>query len=196
MLGKTYSAIIIISVICAIINGKTELIATAGIAGAVNAVKFMTELGSMMALWCGITAVFEKCGILKFFSEAIRPLLKIIFPHAYKNNIALEEISMNIGANFLGLGNAATPMGIRAVQKLGKNPGCFDDVAMLTVLNTASVQFIPTTLISLRMMSGCENPYEIIVPVWICSVLTVIFAILVTKTSSLFMHRKEKKHHG
>lgn len=193
MLGKTYSVIIIISVICAAFTGKTELLGAAGITGAVNAVKFMLELGSMMALWCGITAVFEKCGALNLFSKMIRPFLKIVFPNAYKNGVALEEISMNIGANFLGLGNAATPMGIRAVQKLGKHADCHNDVIMLTVLNTASVQFIPTTLISLRMISGCEKPYEIIVPVWICSVMTVVFAILITKTASSFSRKKRKK---
>lgn len=189
MLGKTYSVIIIISVICAVINGRIGLLGNAGITGAVNAVKFMIELGSMMALWCGITAVFEKCGLLKLFSKLIYPLLKIVFPSAYKREVALEEISMNIGANFLGLGNAATPAGIRAVQKLGKIPECENDIIMLTVLNTASIQFIPTTLVSLRMLSGCEEPYEIIIPIWICSVLTVIFAIIITKSASFFVRR-------
>ncbi|MBQ9922759.1 MAG: hypothetical protein IJO52_11260, partial [Clostridia bacterium] len=110
--------------------------------------------------------------------------------------IATEEISLNMGANFLGLGNAATPMGIRAVQKLSKEQGCFDDIVMLSVLNTASVQFIPTTLISLRMMSGSDKPYEIIVPIWICSVLTVIFAIFVTKAFSKFFRKKGKLNYG
>lgn len=192
MLGKTYSIMIIISVICSLLTGRWEQLGNAGISGAANAIKFMLDLGGMMALWCGIMSVFEKFGALKLFAKAIRPLLKVIFPCAYKNEIALEEISMNIGANFLGLGNAATPMGIRAVKKLGKIPGGFDDVVMLTVLNTASVQLIPTTLISLRTLSGCDKPYEIIVPIWICSVLTVIFAVLITKAASVFSRgRKE-----
>lgn len=192
MLGKTYSVIIMISVICAALNGKIDLLGSAGVNGAVNAIKFMLELGSMMALWCGITSVFEKCGALRIFSKAIRPFLKAVFPCAYKSGTAIDEISLNIGANFLGLGNAATPMGIRAVQKLAKDPCCSDDIVMLTVLNTASVQLIPTTLISLRMLSGSDKPYEIIVPIWISSVLTVIFAVCITKAFSILFRVKGK----
>ena len=147
-----------------------------------------------MSLWCGIMAVFEKYGVLHYFSRLIRPILKILFPDACKNNVAIEEISLNIGANFLGLGNAATPMGIRAVEKMSRALHKSNDIVMLTVLNTASVQFIPTTIISLRMISGCEKPYEIIVPIWICSVLTVVFAVLITKTAALFSEHGKKEH--
>ncbi|MBQ9941255.1 MAG: hypothetical protein IJO74_06940 [Clostridia bacterium] len=192
MLGKTYSLLIIVAFCFALFSGNTDIVAEKCAEGAVNAVKFMLELGSMMALWCGIMAVFRECGILKFFSVIITPFTKVIFPNAYRRKEALEEISMNMGANFLGLGNAATPMGLNAVEKLSKFPDCTDDIIMLTVLNTASIQFLPTTLISLRIISGCDTPYEIVVPIWICSVLTVAFAILVTKTTALFTSSKKR----
>ncbi len=192
MLGKTYSAIIAISFLFAVTTGHVEEVGKGCISGAVNAVKFMLELGGMMAFWCGIMAVFEKCGLLKLFSRLIKPLLKIIFPDAVKQNVAVEEISMNIGANFLGLGNAATPMGIRAAEKMKSSLAHSDDVVMLTVLNTASVQLIPTTILSLRMISGSDKPYEIIVPIWICSLLTASFAVMITKTLALLRKKRSK----
>lgn len=192
MLGKTYSAIIVISVFFAICNGNVDALGEACIDGAISAVRFMLELGAITAFWCGIMAVFESIGLLKAFSKLIYPLTRRIFPDAAKRGAALEEISMNIGANFLGLGNAATPMGIRAMEKMHENHVDNDDMVMLTVLNTASVQFIPTTLLSLRTMSGAQNPHEVIVPIWICSCITVAFAIAVTKAAA-FVRRKGMK---
>lgn len=181
MIGKTYSVIIILAFIFSAITGNMEKLGAECISGAVNAVKFMIELGTMMGFWCGIMAVFEKCGVLAFFTRIIRPILKPIFPKSAKDDSVMGDISMNVGANFLGLGNAATPAGISAMQKMNKQVPNNDEMVMLTVLNTASVQFIPTTLLSLRIIAGSHAPYEVIPLIWICSVITVLFAILITK---------------
>lgn len=192
MLKYTYSIFFAISFIFAVFCGNIRAIGEGCINGAIAAVKFMIELGTMMAFWCGIMAVFEKAGLLKFFSRLIRPVLKIVFPDACKSGNAVEEISMNIGANLLGLGNAATPMGIRAMEKMNSALSSTDDMVMLTVLNTASVQLIPTTLLSLRTVAGAKDPYEIIVPVWICSVITVIFAVITTKALALCTRKRNQ----
>ena len=181
MIGKTYSVIIMLAFIFSALTGNMEKLGSECINGAVNAVKLMLELGAMMGFWCGVMAVFERCGVLAFFTKLIRPILKPIFPSSAKDDSIMGDISMNVGANFLGLGNAATPAGISAMQKMKNNPGSGDEMVMLTVLNTASVQFVPTTLLSLRIIAGSAAPYEVIPLIWICSVLTVIFAILITK---------------
>lgn len=190
MLGKIYSIIIAISVFFAICNGNVGALGEACIGGAISAVKFMLELGALMSFWCGIMAVFERFGVLKIFARLIRPLLAMIFPDAAKRGTALEEISMNVGANFLGLGNAATPMGLRAMEKMKQSLTSTDDMIMLTVLNTASIQLIPTTLLSLRIIAGAQRPYEIVVPIWLCSALTMLFAVMVTKAMSLLYGKK------
>ncbi|MBQ9922931.1 MAG: spore maturation protein A, partial [Clostridia bacterium] len=180
MLGKIYSLFFATSFLFSLFNGKTAETSQACINGVIAAVKFMLEMGALMAFWCGIMAVFESVGVLKVFARIIRPVLKLLFPTACKTNTATEEISVNITANILGLGNAATPMGINAMKKLSTIRGSFSDMAMLSVLNTASVQLVPTTLLSLRSLSGADDPYEIMLPVWVCSVITVVFAITIT----------------
>lgn len=181
MLSKTYSLLIITAFVYSAINGNLQLMGESCIKGVLSAVDFMIELGSLMAFWSAVMAVFEKCGFLRIFARIIQPITRLVFPDAYKNKVALQEISMNIGANFLGLGNAATPMGLKAMEKMNDGLKNSFDMVMLTVLNTASVQLIPTTLISLRIISGSANPYEIVLPIWICSVITVTFAVIITK---------------
>ena len=171
MLGKIYSLFFATSFLFSLFNGKTAETSQACINGVIAAVKFMLEMGALMAFWCGIMAVFESVGVLKVFARIIRPVLKLLFPTACKTNTATEEISVNITANILGLGNAATPM--------------------LSVLNTASVQLVPTTLLSLRSLSGADDPYEIMLPVWVCSVITVVFAITITKAFSMTKRKDE-----
>lgn len=182
MLSKTYSLLIITAFVYSAVNGNLQLMGESCIKGVLSAVDFMIELGSLMAFWSAVMAVFEKCGFLRIFARIIQPITRLVFPDAYKNKVALQEISMNIGANFLGLGNAATPMGLKAMEKMNDGLKNSFDMVMLTVLNTASVQLIPTTLISLRIISGSANPYEIVLPIWICSVITVTFAVIITKT--------------
>ncbi len=183
MLGKIYSAIVIISVITAAFSGKMSDVSTAALTGAIEAVKFTLELIGVMCFWCGIMKVLESVGVIKLLAKFIFPVLKLLFPESCKSGKGINEISMNLSANLLGLGNAATPMGLKAMEKL-KNEGmteASDDMVMLTVLNTASIQVIPTTLIAIRTMCGSVNPYEVVMPIWICSVITVIFAALLTR---------------
>ena len=137
-----------------------------------------------MCMWMGLMKIAELSGLIDIFSKFISPLTNLIFPKIKKNPSAKKAISMNIVANILGLGNAATPLGINAMEKLNQlNPHkktATNEMCMLVVLNTASIQLIPSTLIALRTTFGSDNPSEIILPVWISSVITAIIAISFT----------------
>ncbi len=195
MIGKIYAVIVIISFISGAFGGKMDEVGDAAINGAVEAVKFAIELSGVMCFWCGIMKILEKAGAIRILSKLISPILRFLFPESYKSGKGIHEIAVNISANFLGLGNAATPMGLMAMEKLKDNcrdGRASDDMVMLTVLNTASIQIIPTTLIALRTIAQSANPYEVILPIWICSTLTVCFAVAVTKIWNGAKRRKKK----
>ncbi|MCL1859019.1 MAG: spore maturation protein A [Oscillospiraceae bacterium] len=207
MLSKIFGIILILSVIIAIFTGKIEQVGISVAEGADNAVKLVISLAGMMCLWSGIVRVMKYIGITEILAKIISPVLKIMLPHTYnlkkqgdKDSIsALESVSANISANMLGIGNAATPLGIDAIKKLNdvknksKNSNYFTanpDMIMFVVFNCASVQLIPTTLIALRSAAGSQNVFEIIPAVWICSFSTAIFAVAAVKIFGLFFGRK------
>lgn len=187
MIGKIFAVMTVFSVVVAIPNGNAEKLAGAVFDGCTSAVDLTVTLISVMCLWCGIMNVFEKKGIIKRFSDLISPLLKIVFPDAHKKG-ACKEISLNISANVLGMGNASTPFGLSAMKRLnsvsGNSARASDDMVMLAVLNTASVDLFPATLIALRQSAGASTVYEIIIPTAIASFITVVFAVIITKLFS------------
>jgi spore maturation protein A len=123
----------------------------------------------------------EKIGITAYLSRLLRPLLHLVFPGAKKDPVLANSLSANICANFLGLGNAATPMGIRAAQTMSKLPHARHELARLVVLNTASVQLLPTTVASVRAACGSDAPLEILPAVWLTSVLSVTAGLLAAR---------------
>ena len=129
--------------------------------------------------------VAQVSGIIDKFASLMSPVLKFLFPDAYKKKNGLGEIAASISANIFGIGNAATPLAICAMEKLQENNEKKDvatnDMIMFAVLGTASFDIFPTTLIALRRAADSQNPFEIIVPVWICSFLTAVFAVLLVK---------------
>ncbi|MCL2774332.1 MAG: spore maturation protein A [Oscillospiraceae bacterium] len=213
MLGKIFGIIAVLSALTAIFTGRIEAVGTAVTSGANDAVKLTISLAGMMCLWSGIVRVLKAVGLMEVLSKAISPVLKILLPHTYnlkkQGNTdaasALQSVSANIGANMLGIGNAATPIGIDAIKKLNDVKRLTEsqyksktkivdnlsvntassDMIMFVVLNCASVQLIPTTLIALRSAAGSENVFGIIPAVWICSAATAVFAVVVTKLFKL-----------
>lgn len=209
MLGKIFGIIALLSVLTAIFTGRIEEVGLSVAGGANDAVKLIISLAGMICLWSGIIRVLKAAGLMEILSKVISPLLKILLPHTYKikkqgekleksgkldNDAvsAFQSVSANIGANMLGIGNAATPLGIDAMKKLNdvKNKSqakIFDsvtangDMIMFAVINCASLQIIPTTLIALRSAAGSEKVFEIIPAVWLCSLATAIFAVAITK---------------
>ena len=168
---------IISSLIFGMINGNAQEVLTAGLNGAGKAVTVCIGFSGMMCFWSGVLALSEKSGVSDALAKLLSPVLGRVFG---KDNPALPHIVMNITANMLGMGNAATPAGISAMKELDKeNNSAYPDrkMAVFAVMNTASVQIIPTTVISMRAASGSENPFAVLIPIWITSVISLIFAV-------------------
>ncbi len=192
ILGKIFSIISIISLIFAIFTGNLSQLAGAMLDGASKAVTLTLALVGTMGFWSGVMCVLQDIGVCRLLAKVIAPILKFIFPENCKKGIATDEIAANISANMLGLGNAATPIGIQAMKALSKANGddgtASDDMITFVVMNTCAVSLMPTTLIALRRAAGSANPFSILIPVWICSVVCAAVAVFFAKAFALFSH--------
>lgn len=180
MLNILWSFMILFSLIVAMFTGKVEETVNGAMTGATDAVNMCIGLLGVMCMWNGIMKIAEKSGLTSALSSAVRPLFGILFRNVDSKSVAGEFIIMNITANLLGMGNAATPSGLKAMQAL-KKENKTKEMALFTVLNTASFQLIPSTLIAMRQSAGSANPAEIIVPVWCASACSVIVAVMCAK---------------
>ena len=185
MMNKVWPVLILFSFVSAIINKKMPELSLSVIEGGQNAVDLLLRLVSMLCLWGGIMEIAEKAGVTKALSRFMSPLIKLVFPTLKNEHYALEAISMNITANVLGLGNAATPLGIEAMKRLHAADGCFDTASdrMVTfvIINTASVQIIPVTTAALRAKYGSEAPMSILPAVLLASLMSLIVGLIVDK---------------
>lgn len=184
MLNVIWPIFIIISVIYAFLCGNIENVSN-GIFSSLNDVidLSLTLLGTM-CLWNGIMEIARNTSFVDRLCKMLNPLIKILFPRL-ENEKAKREISMNIVANFLGLGNAATPLGLKAMKTLQEDNKIKDTLnnymVMFIVLNTASLQLIPTNVIAIRNSLGSNSPSGIIFPVWIATIISAIVGITATK---------------
>lgn len=182
---------IIFSFIAAAVNGRMDETMNAAFEGASAAVTTLLSFAGIMCFWTGLLKVAEKSKITEFIRKILNPVVNHLFPKA--NRQAKEYISMNITANLLGMGNAATPMGIKAMEeldKINKNPKYIsDEMCMLVVINTTSLQLIPTTIIALRHAAGSMQPMSVIVPIWISSLTAFLAAVLSVKLICRFGRR-------
>ena len=183
MLGKCFSIMCIISIIFAIFLGNTNEISVAILNGASKSVSLVISLIGIMALWNGILNVLKDAGIIERLSRLLRPLLKHVFPKSFKYGIATDEITACISANMLGIANAATPLAIRAIEKLDENEHsrvASADMITLAVIGCCSFNLVPTTIIAIRASLGATITYSIIVPVWICSGICCALGIILS----------------
>ena len=185
MLNSFWPICIIISIGFSIINGNIESINNSVFESAESAVNLCITLLGTMTLWSGIMEIATNTKIMSKLQIMLSPLMKFLFPKMKKEDKEYKEICMNMIANLLGLGNAATPLGLKAMQSMQEKSHnkekLTDDMAVLIVLNTASLQIIPTTVIAIRSSLGSKDPTQIIVPVWIATICAAITAILITK---------------
>lgn len=170
VMSRIFSGMVFVSVLCAMLTGRGSSLAAAIPKGAQAGVNLAGSLAGSLCLWTGIGKLLEWGGVMEKLSRILMPLLGKIFPSALQDPELAQALSGNICANLLGLGNAATPMGIQAVRHMGKGKeGATDEMCRLIVLNTASIQLIPATVAAVRAGLGSETPFDILPAVWVTS---------------------------
>ena len=185
MLNILWPIFMIISIVYAIFSGNLQNLNNSIFKSTDDAVSLTLTLIGTTCLWSGIMEVASSTNIIKYLSKILEPIVKVLFRDINIKGKAYNNIIMNIIANILGLGNAATPLGLKAMEELQKENynknRLSDNMMMLIVLNTASLQIIPTTVIAIRNSLGSENPSKIIFPVWVSTICAAIVAVIFCK---------------
>ena len=174
-LGIIWVVCVTASILYSCLAGTTQALTGAVLDGVQASLDFAIGPGMLMCLWCGIFELMHRSGMTTGLSRLLRPLLRRLFPTAATQPEMFAPLCANIAANVLGLGNAATPMGIRAASGMvcWNMPGTDRELARLIVLNTASVQLLPTTIASVRAACGAAVPFDILPAVWLSSLCSV-----------------------
>lgn len=184
MLNFIWAGMIIIGFVFAIFTGNINNTVNAFISSASEGINLVISMAGIMCFWCGLMEIANSIGLIDKLTKVIKPLSRILFPKI-KDDKVIGSIFMNISANFLGLGNAATPLGIKAMQEMQKlnyeKTVATNEMCMFVVLNTASIQLIPTSIIAIRAAAGAINPTDIIVQIWISSMSAAIIAVVLCR---------------
>ena len=190
MVNKIWGCFIIIGILYCFSNNNIEIVNNAILDSTKTSFDMIIKIFPVMALWLGIAKIAEVSGLLKILSSRISGILKYIFPEIPKNHESLSYISSNIIANMFGLGNAATPFGLKAMQSLQelnkKKDTATRSMITFLVLNTSGVTIIPTTIISLRMMYGSINPTSIVLPCIVITFLSTLSGLIIDKIFARF----------
>ena len=185
MLNKIWPMFIVISFLFAFISGNIERVNNGIFESTKQAVELCTVFLGTMCLWNGIMQIAYKSNLIKIIIKILNPIIKALFPDIKNNEKIKKEISMNIIANILGLGNAATPLGMKAMnsmQEINDKPDTLSNsMMMFIVINTASIQIIPTTVIAIRASLNSQNASSVVLPVWGASICSIVVAVLITK---------------
>ena len=171
VMSWVWAALVCASVICAAVNGRASALSAAVMQGAQSGVTLAISIAGSLCLWAGIGRAMERSGLTEKLSRLLRPVMRRLFPSTREDSALAGALSTNICANFLGLGNAATPPGIEAARHLAaRSPGqASDELCRLIVLNTASIQLIPANVAAVRSSLGCAAPFDILPAVWLTS---------------------------
>lgn len=185
MMNWIWALLMLISVACALATGRMAELSDAVLSGASDAVQLVISLLGMMCLWTGLMKIADTGGLTGLLSRAFAPIMRKLFPDYEPDSPAIKAVCMNVTANLLGLGNAATPMGIAAMKEMAKTnhtPGVANNsMVMFVVINTASIQLIPTMLGIQRARYGAASPFDVLPAVWLTSVVALVFGIILAK---------------
>lgn len=185
MINYIWFGIIAIGVFFGVITGRGEVISNGIMQSSEGATKFIISLVGIMCFWCGVMKIAEKSGLTSKLAAALRPILKVLFKESCTNEEAMGAIIMNLTANMLGLSNAATPFGIKAIEALDKiniRKGiASNDMALFLVMNSACIQFLPSTVIAIRSAAGSSQPAAIILPALISTAVACAVGITCCK---------------
>ena len=180
-----WGGMILLSLVFGACNGRMQEVSDAVFSGAGQGVEVCIALLGAMCFWSGLMKIADRSGITIFIGRLCRPIIRVLFPTLGKNSPAAGAMSLNFAANILGLGNAATPLGLKAMKCLqAENPRkdvASDNMLMFVVINTASLQIIPTTVATLRVKYGSVNPLDIMPAVWIASIGALLVGVLLAK---------------
>ena len=177
-----WSGLVILSFLWGFFHGNLSAVAAAALDGAQSALELSLSMAGILCLWSGVMEILNVCGLSRRIAALFRPLLRRLLPNASRDEETLAAVSANVSANLLGLGNAATPLGIQAARRMAS-----DELCLLVVLNTASIQLLPTTVASVRAAFGSAAPFDILPAVWISSLASVTVGLL---TARLLSRRK------
>ena len=173
-----WSGLVILSFLWGFFHGNLSAVAAAALDGAQSALELSLSMAGILCLWSGVMEILNVCGLSRRIAALFRPLLRRLLPNASRDEETLAAVSANVSANLLGLGNAATP--------LGRNCGgaASDELCLLVVLNTASIQLLPTTVASVRAAFGSAAPFDILPAVWVSSIASVTVGLLTARLLS------------
>lgn len=190
MVNFVWLAMIVFGIIVAGVKGNIEVVTKAALDGANNAVKISISLIAIITFWLGIMKLAEEAGLVRALAWLVRPVMRFLFPSVPKEHPAMGAMVMNLSANILGLGNAATPMGLIAMRELQKlNHGrdtASDAMCTFLALNTSCVTLIPTTIIGIRLLYGSADPTDIVGPTIMATAFSMAVAIVVDRFLRLF----------
>lgn len=187
---------ILVSIVFSVANGNIAELSSSLFSGAETAVTLSISLLGGMCFWLGISELVTKSGINKIVNRLLMPAVNFLFPKFKENEKIKEKICLNITANLLGLGNAATPLGIEAVSEMAKHEKNSDkpskEIILFVIINTASLQLLPTNMANLRSSYGSNEPFSILVPVWIVSLSVMLSVIIFAK----ILEKRGMSNHG
>ena len=183
-----WTGMVAVSVVYGLVNGTIGAVGAAALEGAQAAVDLCVSMAGVLCLWSGVMAVMEACGLTAGLSRLFRPVLRRLLPDACRDRETLAAVSANVSANLLGLGNAATPLGIQAARRMAAGCGgvASDELCRLVVLNTASIQLLPTPVAGVRAALGSASPFDILPAVWLASVISVAAGLTAARVFQRF----------
>ena len=178
-----WTGMVALSVLFGAATGNLGALGGAALEGARSAVELCVSIAGVMCLWTGVMEVMNQSGLSVLLARAFRPLLRRLMPRSARDPETMAAVSANLSANMLGLGNAATPLGIRASRLMarGGEGVASDELCLFIVLNTASIQLLPTTVAGVRAALGCADPFDILPAVWLASGVAVIAGVAMAK---------------
>lgn len=178
-----WTGMVALSVVFGAVTGNLGALGGAAVEGARSAVELCVSMAGVMCLWTGVMEVMNQSGLSALLARMFRPLLRRLLPQTSQDADTIATVSANLSANMLGLGNAATPLGIRAARAMARGSGgvASDELCLLVVLNTASIQLLPTTVAGVRAAQGCTDPFDILPAVWLASAVAVAVGLAAAK---------------
>ena len=184
-MAAVWTVMVAASILCAAATGRAEAVSVAAMEGAKTAVELCTSISGAVCLWSGVMEVMNSCGLSDALATMLRPIIRRIFPASASDRETMNALCANVSANVLGLGNAATPLGIKAAAAMKRLGGqTAEEISRLVVMNTASVQLLPTTIAAVRAAEGAQSAFDILPAVWISSLGSVAAGLICERLMS------------